>query len=321
MSFSTSTRGYNESAKLPTAERVRVNDLDLAVRHRSSAQPGSPVKGVVLLHGWPGTRHDWDIVFAMLSADAGWDAWVLLAPDLRGYGDSDAPDVDPSSQTPYAGFAPAAHTSDVAALIDHFGLDEVLIGAYDLGANIAQALARGLPDQVRGLVLCDPVHAAARVQAATVNLAPELWYQTLHLMPWASDLIAHDRATVEVYLRHFYRHWWGVGAVDETHFQALVDLYSRPGAFDASIGWYRSRARSRGSEATTAASAEPITASTEVLWGARDPVTPIIFADSLDQSFSDYRLTRLEDVGHFGPLEAPWAVAAAFASLTRRLSP
>jgi pimeloyl-ACP methyl ester carboxylesterase len=207
----------------------------------------------------------------------------------------------------------------MVALIEHFGLDEVVIGAYDLGANIAQALARELPDRVRGLVLCDPVHAAARAQAATVNLGHELWYQTLHLMPWAADLVARDRVTIEIYLRHFYRHWWGAGAVDETHFQTLVDLYSRPGAFAASIGWYRSRARSRGSEAAAAAHAEPIAAATEVLWGALDPVTPIVFAESLDQSFSDFELTRLDEVGHFAPLEAPRAVAAAFASLAQRL--
>jgi pimeloyl-ACP methyl ester carboxylesterase len=305
---------------VPGPERVRVNGLHLAVRHRPPGRRQGPVRGVIMLHGWPGTRRDWDLVFDRLSEDVGWDGSALLAPDLRGYGDSDVPQADLSSSEPYRDFGPAAHTRDVAALIAHFGLEEVLIGAFDLGANVAQAVTRELPAQVRGLVLCDPVHAAARAQAASVNLSQELWYQTLHLMPWAADLIARDRVTTEIYLRHFYRHWWGAGAVDEGPFQTLVDVLSRPGAFEASIGWYRARAHRRGAEAADAASAQPIATATEVIWGARDPITPIIFADTLHRSFSDVELTRLHDVGHFAPLEAPWAVSAAFSSLARRLA-
>jgi len=303
-----------------TIDLVPVNGLRLAVRRRAGVTgcAAGTARGVLLLHGWPGARSDWDQVVDRLGTDPRWSQTTLLCPDLRGYGASDGPAVGLDSDAPYAKYAPAAHVADMAGLIEHYSLDQVLIGAYDLGANVAQALARSLGSRIAGLMLCDPVHASARAQAAQIDLSAELWYQSLHLMPWAADLIAHNRATVEVYLRHFYTHWWGDGRVEEQHFQAVVDEYSKPGAFEASIGWYRSRARSRSREASAAAGAELIATPTQVLWGEQDPVTPIVLADSLGQSFSDFQLTRLGEVGHFVPLEAPAAICVALTRLADR---
>jgi pimeloyl-ACP methyl ester carboxylesterase len=302
-------------------EDVKINGARLAVRHRAGSGPGSSAgRGVLLLHGWPGTGDDWSAVMTALRANPSWNQVTLICPDLRGYGNSDKPPVDLRAQAPYAGYAPAAQTADVLALIEHFALGDVLVGGYDIGANIAQALARAAGDRVAGLVLCDPVHAAARAQAGQVNLGSELWYQTVHLFPWAADLIGHDRETLEIYLRHFYTHWWGDGAVDEAHFQSLVDQYNQPGAFAASIAWYRSRAQSREQEVTAAVRATLLDTPTQVLWGERDPITPSVFAESLGQSFSDFELTRLPGVGHFAPLEAPAAVSDGFARLAGRLA-
>jgi pimeloyl-ACP methyl ester carboxylesterase len=309
------------STSLVDTEQVEINGARLAVRYRAGGSVAGSLsgRGVVLLHGWPGTSGDWGVLLAALAADPSFSQVTLICPDLRGYGDSEKPPVDLQGQAPFAGYAPAAQMADVLALIEHYALDEVLVGGYDIGANIAQALARAAEDRVAGLVLCDPVHAAARAQAGQVNLGSELWYQTMHLLPWCADLIAHDRETLEIYLRHFYTHWWGDGAVDEPHFQALVDHYNQPEAFAASIAWYRSRARSRGQEIAAAAQATLLDTPTQVLWGERDPITPIAFADSLGQSFSDFELTRLPGVGHFVPLEAPSAVCHAFARLADRV--
>ena len=302
-----------------TIEQHNINGTRLTVAERHAPEVDGVARGVLLLHGWPGTRHDWDPVFERLAGSSGWHGVTLICPDLRGYGESDVPRVEADSDEPFAAYGPAAHVADMTELIDGYGLGELVIGAYDLGANIGQALARALPDRVRGMVLCDPVHAAARAQAGKVNLTGELWYQVLHAQPWADELIAHDRETTEIYLRHFYTHWWGEGQVDEAHFQALVDRYSEPGAFAASIGWYRARARGRAGEAAAAAGADPISTPTEVLWGELDPITPVIFSESVDQSFTDASLTRLSGVGHFAPLEAPDEVVGAFDRLATRL--
>ena len=52
-----------------------------------------------------------------------------------------------------------------------------------------------------------------------------------------------------------------------------------------------------------------------MVWGAADPLFPLPFAEGLDAILPRHRLTVLDDVGHFVPLEAPEELAAAVRSL------
>jgi pimeloyl-ACP methyl ester carboxylesterase len=52
-----------------------------------------------------------------------------------------------------------------------------------------------------------------------------------------------------------------------------------------------------------------------VVWGAADPLFPVEFAEGLESTLPGHRLTVVEDVGHFVPLEAPHEMAAAVRSL------
>ena len=62
-------------------------------------------------------------------------------------------------------------------------------------------------------------------------LQAETWYQHFHALPWAHRLIGHDRATVRLYLAHFYQHWLGrPAALHPQEFEAIVDTYARPDA-------------------------------------------------------------------------------------------
>jgi pimeloyl-ACP methyl ester carboxylesterase len=57
------------------------------------------------------------------------------------------------------------------------------------------------------------------------------------------------------------------------------------------------------------------TVPTRVLWPAHDPLFPAAWADRLDEFFTDVTTTPLPDSGHFVPLEAPEALAAAIRSV------
>ncbi len=85
---------------------------------------------LLLVHGWPETKRLWWKVIAPLAA-AGFE---VIAPDLRGFGDSDA-DVD--------GFHDlAAHTADLHALVhDVLGHERIATAGGDLGGGILQDLA------------------------------------------------------------------------------------------------------------------------------------------------------------------------------------
>ena len=99
----------------------------------------------------------------------------------------------------------------------------------------------------------------------------------------------------------------------EAELGRLVHAYSPAGAFTASIAWYRAGA---GMVATSVAETAPDAADrigvpTTVLWPEHDPLFPFAWSDRLDEFFADVTLERLADAGHYTPLEAPEAFAAA----------
>jgi pimeloyl-ACP methyl ester carboxylesterase len=98
-----------------------------------------------------------------------------------------------------------------------------------------------------------------------------------------------------------------------------VSVYGPPGAFAASIAWYRAGA---GSVATSLAERAPapgdrITVPTTVLWPEHDPLFPREWSDRIGEFFSAAELAWLDGAGHFSPLEAPGPFAAAVVAATR----
>ncbi len=96
---------------------------------------------LLLVHGWPETKRIWWRNVAPLAA-AG---FRVIAPDLRGFGESDvAPD----------GFADvASHSLDLAALCDSLGVARVTLVGGDLGGAVIQDFALRFPERVERLVI------------------------------------------------------------------------------------------------------------------------------------------------------------------------
>lgn len=96
---------------------------------------------VLLLHGFPEFWFCWRHQITQL-ADSGYH---VVAPDMRGYGDSDIP-LNPSSYS-------ALHlVGDIIGLLDHFGEQQAFVVGHDWGATVAWHLCLFRPDRVRGLV-------------------------------------------------------------------------------------------------------------------------------------------------------------------------
>ncbi|KAG6518518.1 hypothetical protein ZIOFF_021993 [Zingiber officinale] len=115
---------------------VPVNGINLHV-----AEKGDGPDVVLLLHGFPELCYSWRHQIAALSA-LGYHA---VAPDLRGFGDSDVP-ADPSAYTMF-------HVvGDLVALIESLGQDKVFVVGHDWGAMVAWCLCMFRPDKVRALV-------------------------------------------------------------------------------------------------------------------------------------------------------------------------
>ena len=258
---------------------------------------------VILLHGWPGDRGDYRDVTPPLEHSAD-----VIVPDLRGFGESDKHVEDPAFA-----YSAAAQARSVLGLIDELGLAAPLIAGYDVGSRITQAIARAAPGRLRAIVLCPPLPGVGQ-RVLSPEAQREFWYQAFHQLDLASELIDGNAAAVRAYLRHFWAHWSGPGYQQpEADLDRLVDIYAEPGAFTASIGWYRAGS---GTVASSIVEQRPdrhdrISADALILWPEHDPLFPQAWSDRVPDFFSRAELRLLPGTGHFVPLEAPQAFASA----------
>ena len=158
--------------------------------HVAQAGEGTPL---LLLHGWPEFWLTWEPVMRLLE-----DRYRLIAPDLRGFGDSDKPDG------PYGA---DGHAADLVALLDALGLQRVGVVGHDVGGAVMQVLARSVPDRISGLFFFDFVHPGIGARMGAPDRLNEIWYQSFHQMPFAPALVGASRNTCRAYIGHFLRHW------------------------------------------------------------------------------------------------------------------
>ncbi len=274
-----------------------VDGFRLAYDHRQGSGAS-----VVLLHGWPGDRGDWRAVLPFLPQEL-----EVVTPDLRGFGGSDKHRREPDGN-----YDAASQARSVLALVEELGLQRPVIAGYDIGSRITQTLAHARPDLPRALVLSPPLPGAGRriLEPPTAN---ELWYIGFHRSGLAEHLLDGQPERVREYLRDRYQQWSGPGFhLAEFDLDHLVEVYGSPGAFAASIAWYRAGGGLIANATTeqTPAQQDRLDMPVRVLWQEFDPTFPRAFADRLDAFFSDVTITWADGVGHFTPLEAPEAFAA-----------
>ena len=113
---------------------IQANNINL---HIAEAGDGPPV---VLCHGFPESWYSWRHQIPVL-ADAG---FRVVAPDQRGYGDSDAPES-------VAAYSILHLTGDIVALVHALGEDQAVVVGHDWGSPVAWALAQMRPDMFRAV--------------------------------------------------------------------------------------------------------------------------------------------------------------------------
>jgi len=258
---------------------------------------------VVLLHGWPGDRHDFRHVLPLLTGAAD-----VITVDLRGFGESGK-----HTGPPRDAYSAAAQARSVAGLIDELNLESPVLAGYDVGSRIAQTVVTLGPARCHAIVVAPPLPGPGD-RVFSIDAQREFWYQPFHQLDLAAEIIDGRPDAVRAYLRHFWAHWSGPEfTLPEADLDRLAGLYGPPGAFIASIGWYRAGS---GTVATAArerppAPADRISTPVTVLWPEHDPLFPRAWSDRLDEFFADVDLRPVDGAGHFVPLEAPAPFAAA----------
>jgi pimeloyl-ACP methyl ester carboxylesterase len=263
---------------------------------------------VVLLHGWPGFWYDWRHVVEPLSEFSD-----VIAPDFRGYGDSDKPDLVPTE-----GYTPDHLAKDVIFLLEHLNIKNAVVVAHDIGATIAQLLAKKYPDYVQKLVLLNPPYNGIGTRRFEPSVQGQFWYQHFHNFDWSGDLISYNEDTIRLYLTHFYRMWTGnKAALSEKELDAIIKMYAKEDTMKKSIYYYKARALAKRPSTVQESPEEKIKQKTSILWGEDDPVMLADWSDRLGDYFEDFKIEKLPGIGHFVPFEAPEKVIEAIRLLIK----
>ena len=176
---------------------------------------------VVLIHGWPQTWYMWRDVIPGLAARC-----RVIAPDLRGLGDSSRPS---------GGYDKKTLAEDLWRLThDILGEHRLFVVGHDWGGPVAYALAAQHRDAVRRVAIFDvPVPGNG-----TPVMFNNRWHHGLH---WELDF--PEALTIgreDLYLGFFYRNWGArPDAISEEAQREYLRTYRQPGAMRAGFNLYR----------------------------------------------------------------------------------
>jgi pimeloyl-ACP methyl ester carboxylesterase len=227
------------------AERqVEANGLSFRVIEQGAGTP------VVLLHGFPDSADVWRNQLPALAA-AGLRA---IAPDLRGFGESDRPEgVDQ--------YAIALLVGDVLALMDASDVQRAHVVGHDWGAFLAWVVAALAPDRVDRLAVLSVGHPNSWGRAsAHVDQRRRSWYMSLfNAEGLAEQALARDDWKL-------FREFVG-GAADVERY--VRDL-ARPGALTSALNWYRANAPIEVIVSGDWPQIPPVAADTLGIWSSGD---------------------------------------------------
>ncbi len=114
--------------------RIAVNGVNLVVDVRGQGP------AILFVHGFPLDHTIWEHQLAHL------DGWTRIAPDLRGMGQSDAPDL---------GYSMATYAEDLLALLNSLGVERVVLCGLSMGGYVIFEILRRARARVRGVILMD----------------------------------------------------------------------------------------------------------------------------------------------------------------------
>ncbi len=281
-----------------TTRFIDANGLTFAV---DEAGEGDAI--AILLHGFPENRSSWRHQLRPL-ADLGWH---VVAPDMRGYGDSSRP----RGRDAYH----LAHlVADVAALFDACGARRRLLIGHDWGAVVAWDLALRGARPLDGLVAMNVPHPTVFRHALRHSWAQRgrSWYAAFFQLPRLPEAVLTARGAAAV--GRMFRDT----AVDKGAFPpAVLEGYRaaalKPGAMTAMLNYYRANLRALSRNVAVPV----ITVPTLMIWGEEDVALGLELTEGYGPLVADFTLRRFPGVSHWVQQEAPGKVNAALTDWLR----
>jgi haloacetate dehalogenase len=261
---------------------------------------------LLLLHGYPQTRTMWHRVAPRLAA-AG---WTVIAPDLRGYGESGTPAPSPDGAT----HSKREMARDQLALMSALGFDRFEVIGHDRGARVAHRLALDAPEAVARVAVLDILPTRTLLRQTDLGFASAYWHWFFLLQPGGlpERMIGADPGW---FVRELLDRW---SAYPDRIDPAAAAEYARrftPGAIAASCADYRAAAGpDLAHDDAAAAAGRRVTQPLLALWGAHGAMGRMYDVLAAWHEVAERAQGASVDSGHFLAEEAPHETLAALVS-------
>lgn len=260
-------------------------DLGDVRLHYVTAGEGFPV---VLLHGWPQTSYEWRHIMPVLAK-----TYQVIAPDLRGLGDSSRP-VD--------GYDKKTVGNDIWRLVHgHLGIEAFHLVGHDWGGPTAYAVAAAHPEAVRTLTILDVTIPGDG--SPNISQGGRRWHHAFHQTLDLPEALVAGRE--DIYFGWFYRNYGHhPNVIPEEDIVEYLRTYRQIGALRAGFSYYRSIPRDIADNAAIAKTFKlpmPVLA----LGGANAWGRGMEVVESLRRLATDVRGGVIENCGHWMPEEQP----------------
>jgi 3-oxoadipate enol-lactonase len=235
---------------------------------------------LILIHGFPFDHTLWEPVAGSLEAHA-----RLIMPDLRGFGQSPAPD---------GVYTMRLLAEDIAALMDRLEIPKAVLVGHSMGGYISLAFAQAYPDRLAGLGLITSMAAADSTEKrqGRLRLAESVKRKGL-------------RAVVEANLAKY-----SPNAQVRERTRELILKSSRKSCIAALKGM--------AERADSSDLLPEVKVPCLVLAGSQDAIVSPEIAREMVQMLSRGWLVEVPGGGHMPMLEAPELVVAAIIDLLQR---
>jgi pimeloyl-ACP methyl ester carboxylesterase len=235
-------------------------------------------EAVLFLHGWPDSHAVWRHQISALS-EAG---YRTIAPDLRGFGESDKP-------VEVEAYKVAHSVADMVAVLDACNVERATVVAHDWGAIVGWGLAAFVPDRVARLAALSVGHPKAFGDAGF-----EQRMRSLYMLLFNIPIVAEEWFTIfgpQMLASHPDRN-------------AVMAEQKRPGAMTAGFGWYRANAHPR-TIVKPPPELPPVRCPVMGVWSSRDiALTEKQMTGSAAYVEGPWRYERIEGTGHWMQLDA-----------------
>jgi pimeloyl-ACP methyl ester carboxylesterase len=244
---------------------ARIDDIQMAYTDSGIGRP------VVLIHGYPFNRTLWNEQVAALST-----SYRVIAPDLRGFGESDASDGTATMNR---------MAQDVALLLNHLGVTRATIAGLSMGGYVALAFYKQFPSRVRALVLAD-TRAQADTEEAKQTRAQHAEKALTEGMAGIADIMLPKLLTPETVSKR----------PEVVKRVRDMMLKTKPEGAAAAL-------RGMAEREDQTELLPQISVPTLILVGAEDAITSRGDSETMHHAIAGSRLVVLENAGHVSNLE------------------